>query len=190
MGLVCSGENLYRLVWWPINTSLVCLGDTFYLVLSGFNLKTSLQSWPGLVTRLWKSIMKNNTLNMCRKEVSMESMHGWRPIWRTKPYHKNKTEPGLTALFSGSLRIKSSQLINHKSSSKPGYLSRKEWVIQPFAPSLALFWWAHNLIWVPQVTSENTLLLLLHNIKNTFGHFWWTCLCCILVVMLDIDMEP
>ena len=37
-----------------------------------------------------------------------------------------KTEPGLTALFSGSLRIKSSQLINHKCSSKPGDLPRTQ----------------------------------------------------------------
>ena len=39
---------------------------------------------------------------------------------------KRKTEPDLTALFSGSLRIKSSQLINHKCSSKTGDLPRTQ----------------------------------------------------------------
>ena len=37
---------------------------------------------------------------------------------KKKKKRKRKTEPDLTALFSGSLRIKSSQLINHKCSSK------------------------------------------------------------------------
>ena len=39
---------------------------------------------------------------------------------------KKKTEPDLTALFSGSLRTKSSQLINHKCSSKTGDLPRTQ----------------------------------------------------------------
>ena len=47
---------------------------------------------------------------------------------------KRKTEPDLTALFSGSLRIKSSQLINHKCSSKTGDLPRTQRVIQPHVP--------------------------------------------------------
>ena len=43
-----------------------------------------------------------------------------------KKKKKKKTEPDLTALFSGSLRIKSSQLINHKCSSKTGDLPRTQ----------------------------------------------------------------
>ena len=43
-----------------------------------------------------------------------------------KKERKRKTEPDLTALFSGSLRIKSSQLINHKCSSKTGDLPRTQ----------------------------------------------------------------
>ena len=35
------------------------------------------------------------------------------PTGGEKKEKKRKTEPDLTALFSGSLRIKSSQLINH-----------------------------------------------------------------------------
>ena len=45
---------------------------------------------------------------------------------KKKKKRKRKTEPDLTALFSGSLRIKSSQLINHKCSSKTGDLPRTQ----------------------------------------------------------------
>ena len=45
---------------------------------------------------------------------------------KKKKKRKGKTEPDLTALFSGSLRIKSSQLINHKCSSKTGDLPRTQ----------------------------------------------------------------
>ena len=45
---------------------------------------------------------------------------------KKKKKRKRKTEPDLTALFSGSLRTKSSQLINHKCSSKTGDLPRTQ----------------------------------------------------------------
>ena len=48
------------------------------------------------------------------------------PTGGKKKKRKRKTEPDLTALFSGSLRIKSSQLINHKCSSKTGDLPRTQ----------------------------------------------------------------
>ena len=48
------------------------------------------------------------------------------PTGGEKKKRKRKTEPDLTALFSGSLRIKSSQLINHKCSSKTGDLPRTQ----------------------------------------------------------------
>ena len=43
-----------------------------------------------------------------------------------KKKKKKKKKTDLTALFSGSLRIKSSQLINHKCSSKTGDLPRTQ----------------------------------------------------------------